>query len=255
MINIDDTITAISTPPGQGGIGVIRISGPDSWKIGRQVFVPGNGKEPQDRYMTYGHIVDRDSAAADGEEGSQQKPKVIDEVMCVFLKGPRTYTTEDMVEIDCHGGPVPLRRTLELILRAGARPADRGEFTKRAFLGGRIDLSQAEAVMDLISAKADRTFDVAMEQLEGSESAAVGQIRDHFVDILVNLTVNIDYPDEDIEVMTYEKLEQELMDVREEIDELRDSAETGRILRDGLRVAIVGKPNVGKSSLMNAMLR
>lgn len=238
-----ETIAAISTAPGESGIGVIRVSGPDAAKIGAKVFVSAGKKPPENRQLTYGHIKEPETG------------KVVDEVMCVFLPGPHTYTTEDMLEIYCHGGMVPLRRTLQLVLACGAVPAGRGEFTKRAFLGGRIDLSQAEAVMDLISAKTDRSFDSAMGQLSGVLSQKIGEIRAKFVDVLVDLTVNIDYPDEDIEQITYEKLGAMLEDLIGDVRQLLSGADSGRILREGLRVSIVGKPNVGKSSLMNALLR
>ena len=238
-----ETIAAISTAPGESGIGVIRVSGPDAANIGAKVFVPAGKKPPENRQLTYGHIKEPETG------------KVVDEVMCVFLPGPHTYTTEDMLEIYCHGGMVPLRRTLQLVLACGAVPAGRGEFTKRAFLGGRIDLSQAEAVMDLISAKTDRSFDSAMGQLSGVLSQKIGEIRAKFVDVLVDLTVNIDYPDEDIEQITYEKLGAMLEDLIGDVRQLLSGADSGRILREGLRVSIVGKPNVGKSSLMNALLR
>lgn len=192
--------------------------------------------------MTYGHVID----PADG--------KIIDEVLVVYMRAPKTYTTEDVVEINCHGGMVPLRKTLELVLKNGARMAEPGEFTKRAFLNGRLDLTQAEAVIDVIKAKTDKTFDVAMNQLEGLFSARIKKIREKLVDILVNITVNIDYPDEDIEEITYEKLETDLQDVEREVTLLLDSAQTGRIMQEGLSVAIIGKPNVGKSSLMNSLL-
>ena len=237
-----DTIAAIATAPGEGGIGVIRVSGPEAFSVGRRVFVSGSGNDPKPRVLTYGHIQDPDNG------------DTIDEVLCVFLPGPHTYTTEDTVEIDCHGGMVPLRKTLELLLRQGARTAERGEFTKRAFLGGRLDLSQAEAVMDLISAKADRSYASALDQLNGSVSRKIREIRARLVDVLVDLTVNIDYPDEDIEELTYQKLSDALMEISGSVDDLRESCETGRILREGLRVSIIGKPNVGKSSLMNALL-
>ena len=193
--------------------------------------------------MTYGHIVDPDTG------------KVIDEVLCVFMKGPSTYTAEDVVEINCHGGIVPLRKTLELVLGHGARLAEKGEFTKRAFLNGRMDLSQAEAVIDVIRARTDATFDVAMDQLEGVLSGQIRTIRKKILDTLVQLTVNIDYPDEDIEEMTFEKLKGSLQDIGEDIGRLLASASTGRIINEGLKVAIIGKPNVGKSSLMNRLLR
>ena len=240
---MEDTIAAIATAPGEGGIGIIRISGEESKSVLDKIFIPANPSSLQNRKMSYGNIVDPLSN------------KVIDEVLCVYMKGPKTYTVEDVVEINCHGGMVPLRKTLELVLANGARMAEPGEFTKRAFLNGRLDLSQAEAVIDVIKAKTDKTFDVALNQLEGIFSERIREIRNKLVDILVNLTVNIDYPDEDIEEITYEKLSFDLNEVLSEIENLLSSADTGRIMRDGLSVAIIGKPNVGKSSLMNSLLK
>lgn len=240
---MEDTIAAIATAPGEGGIGIIRISGEESKSVLDKIFIPANPSSLQNRKMSYGNIVDPLSN------------KVIDEVLCVYMKGPKTYTVEDVVEINCHGGMVPLRKTLELVLANGARLAEPGEFTKRAFLNGRLDLSQAEAVIDVIKAKTDKTFDVALNQLEGIFSERIREIRNKLVDILVNLTVNIDYPDEDIEEITYEKLSFDLNEVLSEIENLLSSADTGRIMRDGLSVAIIGKPNVGKSSLMNSLLK
>ena len=239
---MEDTIAAIATPPGEGGIGLIRISGENAKKILDKVFAPANSAKVENRKMSYGTIVDPSSQ------------KVIDEVLSVYMKGPKTYTVEDVVEINCHGGMVPLRRTLELVLKHGARMAEPGEFTKRAFLNGRLDLSQAEAVIDVIKAKTDKTFDVALNQLEGIFSKKIKEIRKQIVDVLVNITVNIDYPDEDIEEITYDKLEQDLRLVRKAVTGLIESADTGRILQEGLNVAIIGKPNVGKSSLMNNLL-
>ena len=239
---MEDTIAAIATPPGEGGIGIIRISGENAKKILDTVFAPANSTIVENRKMSYGTIVDPFSQ------------KVIDEVLSVYMKGPKTYTVEDVVEINCHGGMVPLRRTLELVLKHGARMAEPGEFTKRAFLNGRLDLSQVEAVIDVIKAKTDKTFDVALNQLEGIFSKKIKEIRKLLVDVLVNITVNIDYPDEDIEEITYDKLEQDLSLVRKAVAGLIKSADTGRILQEGLNVAIIGKPNVGKSSLMNNLL-
>ena len=193
--------------------------------------------------MTYGHIMD----PKDGQ--------VVDEVLSVFMKEPHTYTKEDVAEINCHGSMVSLRKTLELVLRNGARLAEPGEFTKRAFLNGRLDLSQAEAVIDLIKAKTDKSFDVAMGQLEGVLSEEVGKIRASLLDLLVNVTVNIDYPDEDIEELTYEKMEDEISQISNMIEKLLSTADSGRLIREGLNVAIIGKPNVGKSSLMNELLK
>ncbi len=240
---MEDTIAAIATAPGEGGIGIIRISGESAFDVLGRVFCPANPAALENRKMSYGHIV------------NPQTKSIVDEVLCVYMKGPKTYTTEDVVEINCHGGMVPLRKTLELVLENGARMAEPGEFTKRAFLNGRLDLSQAEAVIDVIRAKTDKTFDVAMNQLEGVFSGRIKEIRKKLVDILVNVTVNIDYPDEDIEEITYEKLEKDLMEVRNDVESLLASAETGKIIQDGLSVAIIGKPNVGKSSLMNSLLR
>lgn len=239
---MEDTIAAIATPPGEGGIGIIRISGENAQNVLTKIFVPANPSSIENRKMSYGTIVDPSSG------------QVIDEVLSVYMKGPKTYTVEDVVEINCHGGMVPLRRTLELVLKYGARMAEPGEFTKRAFLNGRLDLSQAEAVIDVIKAKTDKTFDVAMNQLEGNFSKKIKEIRKKLVDILVNITVNIDYPDEDIEEITYDTLEKDLISVNDDIRKLLTSADTGRIIQEGLNVAIIGKPNVGKSSLMNSLL-
>jgi tRNA modification GTPase len=171
------------------------------------------------------------------------------------MKAPFTYTAEDVVEIYCHGSIVALRKTLALALRSGARLAEKGEFTKRAFLSGRLDLSQAEAVIDIVRAKTDKTFEVALSQIEGALSQQVKEIRQALMDLLVDITVNLDYPDEDIEIMTYQRLTESISSIGDMIDKLLSTAGTGRIIRDGLAVAIIGKPNVGKSSLMNALLR
>lgn len=262
---MEDTIAAIATPPGEGGIGIIRISGENALPVLEKLFTRVTKKYSNDndargdsflpdasgqtvgspirsRQFHYGYIADPDTG------------DLVDEVMAVYMKGPYTYTTEDVAEIQCHGSFVSLRRILALVLRSGARMAEPGEFTKRAFLNGRLDLTQAEAVIDLIRAKTDKTFDVAMDQLEGVLSKKIRSIRKKLVDILVNVTVNIDYPDEDIEEITYEALKENLEDVGEDIKVLLDSAATGRIIQEGLAVSIIGKPNVGKSSLMNSLL-
>ncbi len=241
---MEDTIAAIATAYGEGGIGIIRISGDEALPILKEIFeFNGEGDEFVSRYMTYGKIIDR------------EKNQLIDEVLAVYMKGPKTYTTEDIVEIDCHGSMVSLRKTLALVLSKGARLAEPGEFTKRAFLNGRLDLSQAEAVMDIIKAKTDRSFDVALSQLEGGLSLRVDEIRRKLLDLLVDITVNIDYPDEDIEEMTYDRLEENIVEARSMIEKLLNTASSGRMIREGIRVAIVGRPNVGKSSLMNGLLR
>jgi len=241
---MEDTIAAIATAYGEGGIGIIRISGENALPILKEVFeMQGTQNEIISRRMNYGKIVDRD------------RNQLIDEVLAIYMKGPKTYTAEDVVEINCHGSMVSLRKTLALVLRKGARLAEPGEFTKRAFLNGRLDLSQAEAVIDMIQAKTDRGFDVAISQLEGVLSERIAEIRKALLDLLVEITVNIDYPDEDIEIMTYEKLKKNTVLIGDMIEKLLSTADTGRMIREGIRVAIVGKPNVGKSSLMNGLLR
>ena len=240
---MEDTIAAVATAYGEGGIGIIRISGERSLDILKSVFQPASGSdEIVSRRMTYGKVIDDDN-------------RLVDEVLAVYMKGPKTYTAEDVVEINCHGSMVSLRKTLALVLRKGARLAEPGEFTKRAFLNGRMDLSQAEAVIDLIKAKTDRSFDIAVSQLEGELSGRVGAIRERLLDVLVNITVNIDYPDEDIEELTYVELKKNISEINDMIEILTSSASAGRMIREGIRVAIVGKPNVGKSSLMNGLLR
>ena len=241
---MEDTIAAIGTPLGEGGIGIIRISGPASREILEDIFeCTGESSSIENRRLTYGRIIDKENN------------QIIDECMAVFMQAPKTYTTEDTAEINCHGSMVSLKNTLQLILKKGARLAEPGEFTKRAFLNGRIDLSQAEAVIDVVKAKTDRSFDVAISQLQGALSLKVSEIRRSLLDLLVDITVNIDYPDEDIEEIIYEKMEDDLLLIREHIDQLRSTAHTGRMLREGIRITICGRPNVGKSSLMNALLK
>ena len=240
---MDDTIAAVATAYGEGGIGIIRISGEKSLDILEEIFEFHGIEEIVNRRMTYGKIVDRDNG------------QTIDEVLAVYMKGPATYTAEDVVEINCHGSTVSLRKTISLVLRKGARLAEPGEFTKRAFLNGRIDLSQAEAVIDVVKAKTDKSFDVALSQLEGGLSSYIRDIRQNLLDLLVDITVNIDYPDEDIEEITYDKLEINIKQIGDMIEKLLSTASSGRMIREGIRVAIAGKPNVGKSSLMNGLLR
>lgn len=237
----EDTIAAIATPIGEGGIGIIRISGEDSLAIANKIFT--NHKSLTPNKLCYGHIIDNFIG------------NNLDEAMVVYFKAPFSYTREDVVEIQCHGSVISLKKILDLVIKNGAKLSEPGEFTKRAFLNGRLDLSQAEAVMDLISAKSDIAFDVALEQLSGSLSNKVKEIRDKLTDVLVNITVNIDYPDEDIEVIVYQSLIDDLKAINLEITKLIDSADTGKILSEGLRVSIIGKANVGKSSLMNLLLK
>ncbi|SNS54429.1 tRNA modification GTPase trmE [Anaerovirgula multivorans] len=246
MIYIDDTITAIATAPGEAGIGIVRISGEKALIITDEIFESKQGKKLSDypvRRMTYGYIIDPD------------RNEKIDEVLVYYTKGPYTYTKEDVVEINCHGGVIPVKKILELVLRKGARAAEPGEFTKRAFLNGRIDLAQAEAVMDLISAKTDKGFDVALDQLEGALSKKVSVTRQKLMDMLAHIEVSIDFSEEDIDEVTLDYLLHKSKEVEKDIEVLLKTADTGKILREGLSTVIVGKPNVGKSSLLNALLR
>ena len=239
---MEDTIAAIATAYGEGGIGIIRISGPESLNIMNRVFRPINAGSIESRRMTYGSVV------------NPENEEIIDEVLAVYMKGPKTYTAEDVVEINCHGSVVSLRKTLDVVLASGARIADPGEFTKRAFLNGRLDLSQAEAVIDIIKSKTNKGYDVAISQLDGRLSKRIADIRNSLLDVLVDVTVNIDYPDEDIEYITYDNLIKNISLLGKMIDKLLSTANAGRMIKDGIRVAIVGKPNVGKSSLMNELL-
>ena len=239
-----DTIVGISTPPGEGAIGIVRMSGDSALEIIKKLFVNKEHKKVEhfeNRKLTYGMIVD-------GED-------TIDEVLVACMKAPHTFTREDIVEINCHGGIVPIRRIVETALKLGCRMAEPGEFTKRAFLNGRLDLAQAESIMDMISAKTSKGFDVAFQQMEGVLSKTVRSIREDLLRILAHVEVNIDYPDEDIEELTYSELLKELNGVQPRINHLLSSSEAGRIIRDGLSTVIIGKPNVGKSSLLNALLK
>ncbi len=240
---IDDTIAAIATAPGEGGIGIIRISGEKSLQVAQSIFKSKSGKMIKDyntRTLIYGNIVD-------GE-------KVIDEVLLAYMKGPNSYTAEDVIEINCHGGFISVKKILELILSKDVRLADAGEFTKRAFLNGRIDLSQAEAIIDVIKSKTDMAHEVAQSQLEGSLAKKIKDLRMNVTEVLAHLEVSIDFAEEDVEEITYQTLEEKALNLRDEIKKLYDTAESGKILRDGLKTVIVGKPNVGKSSLLNSIL-
>ena len=240
---IDDTIAAIATAPGEGGIGIIRISGEKSLQVAQSIFKSKSGNMIKDynaRTLIYGTVVDNE--------------KVIDEVLVAYMKGPNSYTAEDVIEINCHGGFISVKKILELILSKGVRLAEAGEFTKRAFLNGRIDLSQAEAIIDVIKSKTDMAHEVAQSQLEGSLAKKIKDLRMNVTEVLAHLEVSIDFAEEDVEEITYQTLEEKALELRNEIKKLYDTAESGKILRDGLKTVIVGKPNVGKSSLLNSIL-
>lgn len=241
---MEDTIAAISTAMSDGGIGIIRISGPDAVAIGNQVFQPVNKNKTLDKLPTY--------TAAYGK--IHKNGKIIDECIALFMKGPRSYTGEDVVEIDCHGGVVVLKKVLETIIEAGARPAEPGEFTKRAFLNGRIDLSQAEAVMDLIYSKNEFAMESSLKQLSGSLKNKINSIRDKILYEIAFIESALDDP-EHISLDGYsEKLYEVVEEQKREIDSLLSTADNGRILKEGIKTAIVGKPNAGKSSLLNLLV-
>ncbi|MBF7128944.1 tRNA uridine-5-carboxymethylaminomethyl(34) synthesis GTPase MnmE [Pediococcus pentosaceus] len=238
-----DTIAAISTPPGEGGISIIRISGVDALKTASQIYCGKDLNKVNSHTINYGHIIDP-------ENGNE-----VDEVMVSVMRAPHTYTKEDIVEINCHGGIVATNRILQIILGLDARLAKPGEFTERAFLNGRIDLSQAEAVMDLIRAKTDQSMKVALDQLDGNLSHLITNLRQNILDVLAQVEVNIDYPEyDDVETMTARLLKEKAIEVKAKIQQLLSTAKQGKVLRDGLATAIIGHPNVGKSSILNHLL-
>ena len=240
----NDTIAAISTPVGEGGISIIRISGEDAVVVAKRLYRGSKDlAQVASHTINYGHIVDPDTGAE------------VDEVMVSVMRAPHTYTCEDVVEINCHGGLLATNRILQLVLSYGARMAEPGEFTKRAFLNGRIDLSQSEAVMDLIRAKTDKSMKVALNQLDGDLSRLIRHLRQDILDVLAQVEVNIDYPEYDaVEEMTTKMLKEKALDIQQRIQALLKTAKQGKVLREGLATAIIGRPNVGKSSLLNTLL-
>lgn len=238
---MNDTIAAISTTLGVGAISIIRVSGSDAIKIVNSIFKGKDLKKVESHTISYGHIKDGDN--------------LLDEVLVSVMKSPKTFTTEDIVEINCHGGIATTNKVLEAVLKNGARLAEPGEFTKRAFLNGRIDLSQAESTMDLINAKTESKRKAALNGLDGYVSKLIKNLRQEILEVLATIEVNIDYPEyEDIETMTNEKLKPKIENVIKEIEKIIKESENGKVLTSGIKTVIIGRPNVGKSSLLNRLL-
>ncbi|MFS1510946.1 tRNA uridine-5-carboxymethylaminomethyl(34) synthesis GTPase MnmE [Chengkuizengella sp. SCS-71B] len=241
---ISDTIAAISTPLGEGGIAMIRISGPEAVSIADTIFYAKQKcSDMKTHTVQYGFIKESETGLK------------VDEVLLTVMLAPRSFTKENIVEISCHGGLIAVKKTLELLLLNGARLAEPGEFTKRAFLNGRIDLTQAEAVIDLIRSKSDRAYSVAMKQVEGSLSDKIVNLRNLLIELMAHIEVNIDYPEHDVEDLTYAYITDKCEQAISTIDELLKNANQGKILREGIVTAIIGRPNVGKSSLLNLLAR
>jgi tRNA modification GTPase len=242
----DDTIAAVSTPPGEGGIGIVRLSGKEAISIVDRIFVSPAGKLPsgvRSHSVIYGFIKDPDTS------------EKIDEVIVTVMRAPRTYTREDVIEINCHGGMLPLRRILGSVISQGARPAEPGEFTRRAFLNGRVDLSQAEAVIDVIKARTEQAERMAIQQLEGRLSAEITALRDSVAESCALVEAYIDFPEEEVELPDSAGFISSMQDILDRLSALSRSFEEGRLFREGAAMAIVGKPNVGKSSLLNTLLK
>lgn len=241
-----DTIAAISTPMGEGAIAIVRLSGENAVQIADKIFKSVNGNKLEKaatHTIHYGHLVEPKTG------------QIIEEVMVSIMRAPKTFTEEDVIEINCHGGILSANRVLQLVLNNGARLAEPGEFTKRAFLNGRIDLSQAEAVMDLIRAKTDRAMNMALGQIEGRLSRLIRGLRQEILEMLAQVEVNIDYPEyDDVEEMTHKMLIEKSSFIRDEIKNILQTAQQGKILREGLSTVIIGRPNVGKSSLLNSLV-
>ncbi len=284
MNTYDDTIAAISTPLGDGGIGIVKISGKDALEIAERIFISTKDKtllSLPSYNMAYGYIVEqepevrsqrsevRDQSTEDRKDDNEkigrwevnsfktselQNFHIVDEVLISVMRAPYSYTKEDVVEINCHGGFFPIRKVLEIVLNEGARLAVPGEFTFRAFLNGRIDLIQAEAVIDLIRSKTEESSRIANEQLSGKLSIEISAIQDMITEICANIEAYIDFPEEEIEPDTHEEILNKIIAISNKMQQLSETYENGRFFRDGMSIAIVGRPNVGKSSLLNAIL-
>ncbi|MDI6786711.1 MAG: tRNA uridine-5-carboxymethylaminomethyl(34) synthesis GTPase MnmE [bacterium] len=240
---LNDTIVAISTSLGEGAIGIVRLSGKDVLGIAKKIFVPNKGsRKLKSHQMRYGRIL------------SPDKNKVIDLVLINYMKAPKTYTREDILEINVHGGIIPVRRVLDIVLKCGARLADPGEFTKRAFLNGRIDLTQAEAVIDVIRAKTEASLKIAIDQLQGGLKKKVFEIRNLIVKLYAKVELQLDFSEEEIEEYSHEELAKEALSIKIRLEKLLKTFNSGKIYKEGIKVAIIGKPNVGKSSLLNELI-